>query len=114
MVLAKTSRKAAKRSRRRLTSNAESLFTERVGRAAGQGQRGYRCDHPQAVPEIDQAFRLRPESVRRMALSRPRRARQGQQPSPAESGLRAEPAALSGRADPAGAGELRLRLRARG
>ena len=47
----------------------------RSRRAARPRQRRHRRDHPQAVPEVDQAHGLRPESVRRVALPRPRRAR---------------------------------------
>ena len=36
--------------------------------AARPRQRRYRRDHPQAVSQVDQAFRLRPLPVRRMAL----------------------------------------------
>ena len=42
--------------------------------AARSRKRRHRRDHPEAVPEVDQAHRLRSERVRRMALSRSRRA----------------------------------------
>ena len=42
----------------------------RPGCAARSRQCRYRCHHPEAVPEVDQAFRLRPECLRRMALHR--------------------------------------------
>jgi 3-isopropylmalate/(R)-2-methylmalate dehydratase small subunit len=42
-------------------------------------QRRYRRDHPEAVPEVDQAHGLRREPVRRLAL--PRRGRDGQGPA---------------------------------
>ena len=73
----------------------------------------HRPDHPQAVPEVDQAHRLRPEPVRRMALSRHRRTRARQQRASAQPGLRAQRAALPGRQRVAGARELRLRFLAR-
>ncbi len=47
----------------------------RPGGAARSRQRRHRRHHPQAVPEIHQAQRLRSEPVRRVALSRPWRAR---------------------------------------
>ena len=82
----------------------------RPRRAARPRERRHRRHHPQAVPEVDQALGLRPEPVRRVALSRPRRARAGPGDAAAQSRLRAQPAALPGRVDPARAQELRLRL----
>ena len=38
------------------------------GRAAGPRERRHRRDHPQAVPQVDQALGLRPQPVRRVAL----------------------------------------------
>ena len=92
--------------------NIMEKFTvhQRPGGAARSRQRRHRRDHSQAVPEVDQAHRLRPEPVRRMALPRPRRTGQDNSQASAEPGFRAEPAALSGRVDPAGAQEFRLRL----
>ena len=85
----------------------------RTRRAARPRQRRHRRDHPQAVPEVDQAVGLRPEPVRRVALSRPRRAGDGQREAAAQPGFRAERAALPGRVDPARAPQLRLRQLAR-
>ena len=86
----------------------------RAGRAARPRQRRHRRHHPEAVPEVDQAVGLRPEPVRRVALSRSRRARHGQQRAPsAQSRFRAERAALPGREHPARAPQLRLRQLAR-
>ena len=90
-------------------------FTDPHGarRAARPRERRHRRDHPEAVPEVDQAHRLRPEPVRRVALPRPGRARHGPGREEAQPGLRPEPAALPGRLDPPRAQELRLRLLAR-
>ncbi len=43
--------------------NGKIRSSGRFGGAARSRQRRYRCDHPQAVPEVDQAFRLRPECL---------------------------------------------------
>jgi 3-isopropylmalate dehydratase small subunit len=56
--------------------------TRRPGGAARPRQRRHRRDHPQAVPEVDQAQRLRPQRLRRVALHRCRPARRIRQPSP--------------------------------
>ena len=69
----------------------------RARRAARPRERRHRRDHPEAVPEVDQALGLRPEPVRRVALPRPRRAGHGQRAAAAQSGFRAERAALPGR-----------------
>ena len=57
------------------TSHGTVSHPHRPGRAAGPRERRHRRDHPEAIPEVDQALGLRPEPVRRMALPRPRRAR---------------------------------------
>ena len=82
-------------------------------RAARPRERRHRRDHPQAVPEVDQAHRLRPEPLRRMALPRSRRAGRRHFAARGQSAVRAERAALQGRADPARAAQLRLRQLAR-
>src|SRR6478609_6068907 len=71
----------------------------------GPRERRHRRDHPEAVPEVDPQDRLRPEPVRRLALSRSGRAGPGSGIAQAEPRLRAEPAALRRRLDPAGAPE---------
>ena len=78
------------------------------GRADGPRQRRHRRDHPEAVPEVDPAQRLRAEPVRRLALPRPRRAGSGPGIAPAQSRLRAQPAALPRCIDPAGTAQFRL------
>lgn len=89
----------------------ETLYPDdRSRRSAGSRQRRYRSDHSQAIPQVDQAHRLRLQSVRRMALPGCRAAGTGQLEASAEPGLRPQPAALPGRQRAAGAGELRLRL----
>ena len=85
----------------------------RPGRAARPRQRRHRRDHPRAVPEVDQAQRLRSQRLRRVALPRRRPARPGQQHASAQPRLRAQPGALPGRADPAHPRQLRLRQLAR-
>ncbi len=85
----------------------------RPRRTARPRERRHRRDHPEAVPEVDQAHRLRPAPVRRMALPGYRRAGHGPHEAPAEPGLRPEPADLQGGDDPPRAQELRLRLLAR-
>ncbi len=69
-----------------LTAHATLHQTHRPGRPDGSGQRRYRSDHSQAVPEADRADRLRPVPVFRLAVSRRRLA---------EPELRTEPAAVS-------------------
>ena len=63
--------------RRLLLTHASLPRPHRSRRAARPRERRHRCDHPQAVPEVDQAIGLRPQSLRRVALPRPRRAGHG-------------------------------------
>ena len=58
----------------------------RSRRSDGSGQRRYRSDHSQAVPQADRADRLRPVSVLRLAVPG--------QTARDEPGLRAEPAGV--------------------
>ena len=85
----------------------------RTRRAARPRERRHRRDHPEAVPEVDQAVGLRPQPVRRMALPRSGRARHRQREAAAQSEVRAERGTLPGRIDPARAAQLRLRQLAR-
>ncbi|KAI1694470.1 aconitase family (aconitate hydratase) domain-containing protein [Ditylenchus destructor] len=86
---------------------------QRPGGSARPRERRHGLDHSQAVPQVHQAHRLRPEPVRRTALPGPRRTRHGQQQASAQPGFRAEPAALPRRLHPDRAQQLRLRLQPR-
>lgn len=63
-------------------------------RAVGPCQRRHRPDHPQAVPEVDQAYRLWPQPVRRVALPGRGPALPGQQQAPGQPRVCAQPQAL--------------------
>jgi 3-isopropylmalate dehydratase, large subunit (EC 4.2.1.33) len=92
------------------TEHAGLHHAHRSGTAAGPRQCRHRCDHSQAVPEVDPPHRFRSLPVRRLALPGP--GRSGDRPGdPAsESGVRAQPAGIRRCEHSPGAGKLRLRL----
>jgi predicted small secreted protein len=89
------------------------ISARRTRGAARPRQRRHRRDHPEAVPEVDQAFGLWSQPVRRMALSGCRRAGQDNSQRPQNPTFVLNQPRYPGRTDPADARELRLRQLAR-
>jgi predicted small secreted protein len=87
-------RPRAPTSPRRSTDHGQVHRSRWPRRAARSRQRRHRRHHPEAVPEVDQAQRLRPEPVRRVALSRCGEPGMDNSCAAAQPGVRAEPAAL--------------------